>query len=110
MSYKGDAFVVVGVAVILISMLLGYGLYTNAQRNSALGSQLQGSGSNISASVSSLSTGLNNTVSTSAYYIIEVLVLFLFANIGYKIALIGIKISKDESVPGRQQRTQKQQG
>lgn len=112
MSYKGDALIAVGVAVILIAMLLGYELYVGAQRSMVLGSQQQGANGGINASSDNLIAGLNGTVSTSAYYIIEILVLFLFANIGYKIALIGTKINKEETPPDarRQAKAQRQDG
>jgi len=97
MSYKGDVFIAVGVIVILAALYLGYSLYTSVQSNNTLQTQTQAGAGSINSSFSSLSNNISNTIRVNAYYLIEIVVLFLFASIGYKIALIGMTINRDET-------------
>ncbi len=94
MLYRGDVLIAVGVALILITLCIGYVLYTNVEQANAL-QQKQQNTQSLNASVGYLSSGITNIVKTSAYYIVEVIILFLFASIGYKIASIGMEVNRD---------------
>ncbi|MCL5008601.1 MAG: YdgA family protein [Candidatus Marsarchaeota archaeon] len=107
MSYKGDVLIIVGVAIILLALYLGYTVYTDVQAANALQPQQQQS-ANINASISALTSNASSSIRTSSYYIIEVLILFLFASIGYKISLIGTKINIEDKSDGLQAQDHKQ--
>ncbi len=97
MSYKGDTLIAVGIIIILATLYMGYELYLGIQKTSAQQALAPSVGGSVNASIGDLSTNLSNTINSSSYSLVEVVILFLFASIGYKVAAIGIKINDGET-------------
>lgn len=94
----GYGILALGIVIILFTFVLGYGIYintTNQANNFVPQQNFSYSGGSLNASIAGvISTFTNNTfslVKSSSYVVLEVLVLFLFLNIGYKIAKIGLE-------------------
>ncbi|MEM3839126.1 MAG: hypothetical protein QXF01_00920 [Candidatus Micrarchaeaceae archaeon] len=107
MGALGYALIGIGIAIILIALVLGYGIYANA--HDSLGSLALPAGhgfgatnSSINGSVSSLTGSLKETALAGTYTIIEIIALFLIASIGYKLAYLGIQAN------GNSRRTKQQ--
>lgn len=102
-AMAGNILMVVGILIILFSLYLGYGLYESAISKAYSPVQQQGQGSGINATLSNINSSLGTltlNVSTFIYFGVAVLLLFLFASIGYKIVDLGIKmvhLSDEES-------------
>ncbi len=102
-TYIGYALIGLGVIIILFSLLLGYGIYVSASSNLNDIALISPSGGNtINGSVSILSSNLQSTATTGTYAAIEVIVLFLFASIGYKLAYLGIQMNKQSGKQEKQ--------
>ncbi len=93
MAYKGDILIVLGVLLIVIAFFMGYGLYNSASKSSLLQTSNKISGNNITNSFNTLATNISNVLSGPIYEIIQIIILFLFASIGYKIADLGIRLN-----------------
>ncbi|MEM0201172.1 MAG: hypothetical protein QXD23_02090 [Candidatus Micrarchaeaceae archaeon] len=93
MSYKGDVLIVIGVLIIVITFILGYGLYNSTKQMQLLQSSVAISGNNITNSFNQLATNISTSLNGPFYIIIDIIILFLFASIGYKIADLGIRIN-----------------
>ncbi len=95
-SYLGYALIGVGIAIILLALLLGYGVYSSANGDlNSLALIGTGSGSStVNGSISALTANLQSTATVGTYTAIEVIVLFLFASIGYKIAYLGVQMNR----------------
>ncbi|MGC8538896.1 MAG: hypothetical protein ACP5MK_03450 [Candidatus Micrarchaeia archaeon] len=101
MSYFGYALITIGILVILFTFYLGYSMYNS------IGYSLQAqpratsqSNASINSTISSISNSINSVtsqVSSMGYIVIQILLLFLFASIGYKIADLGIKTNSAEA-------------
>ncbi len=102
-AMAGNILMVVGILIILFSLYLGYGLYESVISKAYSPVQQQGQGSGINATLSNINSSLGTltlNVSTFIYFGVAVLLLFLFASIGYKIVDLGIKmvhLSDEES-------------
>jgi hypothetical protein len=98
-SYMGYVLIGVGVVIILMTLVLGYGVYIGASNNIndlSLAGPTQNS--NINGSISTLTNGIQVTATTGTYTLIEVAVLFLFASIGYKVSYLGIQMNNGTNV------------
>ena len=93
-----------GLIIILFTFLLGYGIYVSVgnsassyvpQQNFSGGGSLNASITQITASLSQNAYGL---IRTSTYIVLEVVILFLFATIGYKIAKLGVEMINGPAV------------
>ena len=93
MSYKGDVLIVIGVLIIVITFILGYGLYTSTNQAKLLQPSGNISSNNITNSFNELATNISTNLNGPIYTIVDVIILFLFASIGYKIADLGIRIN-----------------
>ena len=96
MSYKGDVFIIIGVLLIILSFILGYGMYTSLHQAQITQQTPQINGNNITNSFNQFASSLSYSINGPIYYAIEIILLFLFASIGYKIADLGIRLN---SVP-----------
>ena len=91
-SILGYALIALGIIVLLVTFLMGYGLYENLSTQNyipATGS----SGSNITSSISTLTGSLGTTAKETSIIFLQIVILFLFASIGYKITYLGIKLT-----------------
>lgn len=99
MAYKGDILIVLGVLLIVIAFVLGYNLYNSASASSLFQTSNKISGNNITNSFNTLATNISNVLSGPIYEIIQIIILFLFASIGYKIADLGIRLNSLITIP-----------
>ncbi len=86
-----------GIAIILFTFLVGYGFYQKVLTSSSITGSQQTYG-NVSSEIGSLTSGLTQTAKEGTLLGINVLILFLFASIGYKIAMIGIHLIENKRV------------
>ena len=91
-AYLGYALLGIGIAILVITLLLGYGIYQNETTQSIFQSTSAVSGSNLTAVVGNTLANYLSPLNSSIYTIIAIIVLFLFATIGYKLALLGVNI------------------
>ncbi|MDE1869811.1 MAG: hypothetical protein KGH71_02375 [Candidatus Micrarchaeota archaeon] len=98
MNYLGYGTFALGVIIILFTFLLGYGIYVSVGNSATSYSPQQsfsGGGSlndSITQITASLSQSVYALVRSSTYIVLEVVILFLFATVGYKIAKLGVDI------------------
>lgn len=90
--YLGYALLAVGLIMLVFTFLLGYGIYQTAIAGGLTTPTVNISGNNITAVVGSALQSVTLPLNSTIYIAISIAVLFLFASIGYKIAMIGIKI------------------
>jgi hypothetical protein len=102
-QYLGYILIGLGIVIILLALLLGYGIYISASGNLNSASLVSPSGSStINGSVSNLTTGLQGIAAIGTYTAIEVAVLFLIASIGYKLSYLGLQMNGRQAAPGKQ--------
>ncbi|MGB9732695.1 MAG: hypothetical protein ACP5P2_01215 [Candidatus Micrarchaeia archaeon] len=94
-SILGYFLIALGVVLLLLTFLMGYGLYESLSTQSYVQSG-QPSPSNVTGAISSLTSNLSLTARETGFIFLEIIVLFLFANIGYKLSYLGIKLVKGE--------------
>ena len=90
--YLGYALLAVGLMMLVFTFLLGYGIYQTATAGGMTASAANISGNNITSVVGSALQTVTTPLNSTIYVVISIAVLFLFASIGYKISMIGIKI------------------
>ncbi|MGC8662208.1 MAG: hypothetical protein ACP5RT_00255 [Candidatus Micrarchaeia archaeon] len=74
--------------ILLITFAMGYGLYKNMELQNYTPAA---GGTNITSAISSLTKNLSENAMESSMIFMQILILFLFANIGYKFTYLGIK-------------------
>ncbi|MCL4387839.1 hypothetical protein M1567_01650 [Candidatus Marsarchaeota archaeon] len=99
---------VAGVLIILITLYMGYGLYGTiiAAASSPHNTTTPASNGSLNQSISSaISSAIGAHLPSSGVFflLLDIILLFLFANIGYKIAILGVHMNasakaKQESV------------
>ncbi|MGC8571718.1 MAG: hypothetical protein ACP5RI_00830 [Candidatus Micrarchaeia archaeon] len=95
MDYKGNILLIVGIIIILATLYEGYELYESIQLNNMIfqtTSPSVSSSSTVNATLTNLDLNINEVLRTSSDYLIEIVILFLFASIGYKISYLGVTI------------------
>lgn len=97
-SHASSAMIISGILIIVFALFLGYGLYQAQQSPSKVPLQNSQSAS-INSSISSLTTDLGTTLNNNMGTFIRLIILYLFANIGYKIAYLGIEMRDKEPKP-----------
>jgi flagellar basal body-associated protein FliL len=102
--YLAYVLIAIGIILLAITFLIGYGLYTSlSEQSSAYAPVPSTQNSSITGSISILTSNLGSTVRTTSYIILQIIILFLFASVGYKIAFIGVKLMNgNEQVPSKQ--------
>jgi hypothetical protein len=110
----GYVLLIAGIALILYSFYTGIGLYNSFQSSFAAAqsiqqsqyqSQSQSSNGSINSAIGALSglggigSSLETLTSSGLYMYGMVILLFLFATIGFKISLLGINVMKTEQKP-----------
>ena len=95
MAALGDTLEAVGIAVLALTLYYGYELYSGIGGISVL--PTLPSNVTISKSIGSLVTGLLSSSNSFMTLLLKVIVLFLFANIGYKFVALGIHMNKVET-------------
>jgi len=102
--YIGYGLLGLGLLMLVLTFLMGYGVYQNAQAASMITQTGQKvSGDNLTAVVGSVLQNAASPIDSSIYTIISIVVLFLFASIGYKIALLGVHMLNRQGRRERQQ-------
>lgn len=91
-AYIGYALLAVGIVLLIITFLLGYGVYQNATADSMIQQSSKMAGNNLTAVIGSSIQSATAPIDSGIYAIISIAVLFLFASIGYKMALLGTKV------------------
>ncbi len=91
----GYALLLVGILILVFDLVIGYNAYTALSGNLPVMMPQQGTQSNLNSTIKSLgdlvpTLSLLGTSDTAL--LISVVLLFLFASIGYKIAVIGIRM------------------
>jgi len=96
MSTLGDAFIIVGAALLLVTLFLGYSLYidVSTNQNSYFPAKTAISNSSVNSAVSTLVDNMSFTLSAETLILIKIILLFLFGSIGYKFASLGIDANK----------------
>jgi hypothetical protein len=102
--YLAYVLIAIGIILLAITFLIGYGLYTSlSEQSSAYAPVPSTQNSSITGSISILTSNLGSMVRTTSYIILQIIILFLFASVGYKIAFIGVKLMNgNEQVPSKQ--------
>jgi len=103
--YLAYALIAIGMILLAITFLIGYGLYTSLSEQSSAYAPVPSTqqNSSITGSISTLTSNLGSTARTTSYIILQIIILFLFASVGYKIAFIGVKLMNgNEQVPSKQ--------
>jgi len=96
MGVLGYSLVAIGIALLAFTFFLGYGLYVSFGSSSTSYVAPTQSNVSVSGAVASLTNSVNQSIRNSVYMLLEIVVLFLFASIGYKIAYIGVSMLKGE--------------
>ncbi|MDE1761808.1 MAG: hypothetical protein KGH59_00295 [Candidatus Micrarchaeota archaeon] len=103
MGYVGYALIAIGIALLLFAFLLGYGLYISfgnsassylPQQTSTTPNSLASLNASVSGAIGAFTQNTYSLVRSDIYMGLEIAVLFLFASIGYKISLLGVKMNK----------------
>ena len=99
-----------GVLIILFTLYTGYGLYgaIMSQANSPQGTSPPASSGSLNQSIGSAINGaISSHLPSSGVFLLllDIMLLFLFANIGYKIAILGVHMNasakaRQENVSG----------
>ena len=106
-SEKTIAYVAfaIGVLIILFTLYMGYGLYGTiiTQANAPIASSSASSGSLNQSISSAINSAIGSHLPSSGVFLLllDIILLFLFANIGYKIAILGVHMNA--SVKARQE-------
>ena len=105
-SEKTIAYVAfaIGVLIILFTLYMGYGLYGTiiTQANAPIASSSASSGSLNQSISSAINSAIGSHLpSSGVFLLLDIILLFLFANIGYKIAILGVHMNA--SVKARQE-------
>jgi tellurite resistance protein TehA-like permease len=103
MSIFGDALIIVGIGMLLFSFFVGYLIYTDITQNPGnyVWSTNPNPSSPINASVSDLINNLSLTVDSESLIAVRVVILFLFASVGYKIAELGMRANHGVRKPSK---------
>lgn len=96
-SITGYALLAIGLALLLFTFLLAYALYQSINSNGSNYNAPRPSGSNVTEVLASGLQNMEVTAGSSVYTVLSIVVLFLFANIGYKISTIGIDLINTNS-------------
>ena len=93
----------IGVLIILFTLYMGYGLYGTimAKANAPSSVTTSSSASSLNQSISSaISSAIGAHLPSSGTFLLllEIILLFLFANIGYKIAILGVHMNASAKV------------
>lgn len=99
----GYSAFVFGVLIILVTLYMGYGLYNSMMAYArAPPPQPQQQNSTAQSISSAIYSAIGNHLPTSNlfFYFLDILLLFLFASIGYKIAALGIHMNSSIKQPG----------
>ncbi|MEM0154890.1 MAG: hypothetical protein QW814_03605 [Methanothrix sp.] len=96
----GYAVFALGIAILLITLYIGYGLYQfisvqSKQPQQVVAAPQNSTAQNISSAISG-AIGQSLPPKSDFLYIIEIIFLFLFANIGYKIAILGVHMNSSK--------------
>ncbi len=90
--YFGYILLAVGLLLLAFTFLLGYGLYQTFISSSFSYTGQKVSGDNLTAVVGSALGSIASNANSNLYSVISIILLFLFASIGYKIAFLGIRL------------------
>ncbi len=90
-SIIGYVLIAIGIILLLFTFLVGYGLYQSLNSEQYMTQTPQNS--NITVSIYSLTNNLSNTAKETGFIFLQIILLFLFANIGYKFVYLGIKMN-----------------
>ncbi|MCL4404651.1 MAG: hypothetical protein M1544_03920 [Candidatus Marsarchaeota archaeon] len=94
----GYAVFILGLAILLVTLYFGYGLYDSIKAQAA-SPQVAVSASQNNATVQAISSAVSEAIgqhlpsNQDFLYIIEIILLFLLANIGYKVAILGVHMN-----------------
>ncbi|MGC9037614.1 MAG: hypothetical protein ACP5GD_02935 [Candidatus Micrarchaeia archaeon] len=109
MAILGSVMEGVGIAILAITLYFAYELYTSIGGLSVLSSlPLLPANASISKSVSGLVSGLLSSSNSFMMLLLKIVLLFLFANIGYKFVALGINMNKAVAAAQNQKQTGKE--
>jgi hypothetical protein len=97
-SIIGYSLIAIGIILLLFTFLVGYGLYQSLNSEQYTPQTTQSS--NITSSISSLTNSLGTTAKETGFIFLQIILLFLFANIGYKFVYLGIKMNGQDNGSG----------
>ena len=105
MSYYGYAMEAIGLLLIAFAFVEAYGLYSNAASALAvIGMVQQSSNQGINATLGRLSGSITDQAGIATYTLIEIAILFLFVNMGYKLVSLGMQVNKTSVQQTKQQK------
>ena len=102
MGYAGYALIALGIVVLLFTLTLGYALYISfgnsassylPQQAATAPNGIGSLNASVSGAIGAFTQNTYSLVRSDIYMGLEIAVLFLFASIGYKISLLGVKMS-----------------
>ncbi|MGC8675999.1 MAG: hypothetical protein ACP5T3_00585 [Candidatus Micrarchaeia archaeon] len=111
MSVLGNSLVVVGILLLAATFYLGYEFYVSISVSQFASAQTAPSGASngsIGGAIGGLVSGLVSSSDSFAVLIIKVILLFLFANIGYKFAALGVSQNRAASEMAREAQDEKE--
>ncbi len=94
MSASGNALIVAGILVLAGVIYIGYTLYLGINSVSLTVLPNLPANESVSKSVNALVSGLLSSSNSFLLVFLKVIILFLFAGIGYKLAALGISQNK----------------
>ncbi|MEM3781592.1 MAG: hypothetical protein QXT43_01340 [Candidatus Micrarchaeaceae archaeon] len=103
--------IIIGIVILAATLYFAYGFYTSISpqaTNVPVGiSGANSSVASISSSINGLVSGLLSSSDSLVVFVVKVMLLFLFANIGYKFVSLGISQNKASAEIGEAEETGK---
>lgn len=88
----GYLMVFVGIAILFMDLAVGYGLYKSINTEASSLYVPHSNYSTINSALGGLVNSIGSPIHYSTYTTMEIVVLFLFASIGYKFTALGISM------------------
>ncbi|MGC8629064.1 MAG: hypothetical protein ACP5T4_02540 [Candidatus Micrarchaeia archaeon] len=92
MSALGNGLIIIGLAILAGTFYLGYESYTGITSLQLITSLP--ANTNVTKSVSSMANAIVSNSNSALVVILKIIILFLFASIGYKFVALGINQNK----------------
>ncbi|MEM0074457.1 MAG: hypothetical protein QW091_00760 [Candidatus Micrarchaeaceae archaeon] len=110
MSILGNSMIIIGIVILVATLYLAYKFYISIAQATGVPLGIPTTNSSIasiSTSINGLVSGLLSSSDSLVVFIVKILVLFLFANVGYKFVSLGISQNKASAEIGEAEGTNK---
>lgn len=99
MAVLGDSLMAIGIVLLAATLFLGYGIYSNP---STPASMPVGNATTVNGALNSIIGNMTLALSSETAVFIRIILLFLFASVGYKFVSLGISANRTEKPQGKQ--------